>query len=173
MRINQLSSMRRLLATVLTALLLVFAAAAGAAEPDGNLAAPAQRLEQTRAALEQIESTLAKPDIPDSLLLSLRTQLDPISNSIDGVIGAVTPRVDTIRARIDQLGPKPGDKDPPETAAAATERVEQEKALAEAQELLKRARLSMVQTEQAISSIATRRRTAFTRALFEIGRAHV
>jgi small-conductance mechanosensitive channel len=166
MRITSFPGLVRLSALLLAALLLVGASSAARAQGETNLAGAAQRLDQTRAAIEQIESTLAKPDLPDSLLKSLRAQLDPISAEIVGVIGAVTPRVEAIRSRIAQLGPKPGDKDAPETATVSAERVEQEKALAESQELLKRARLAMVQADQAVASIASRRRAAFTRALF-------
>ena len=168
MRITPSSSFHRLLAPLLVALLLIAGAATTAsAQHDASLSGAAQQLEQTRAALEQIESTLGKTDLPDSLLQSLRAQLDPVSGAINGVIGVVAPRVEAIRTRIEQLGPKPGEKDAPETPAVAAGRVEQGKALAEAQELLKRARLAMVQAEQAVGAIASRRREAFTRALFE------
>ena len=137
------------------------------AQSDANMAAAAKRLDQTRSALEQIESTLAKADLPDSLLQSLRQQLDPIAANIQSVVDEVSPRADAVKTRLEQLGPKPGDKDAPETPAVAAERADQEKLAAELQELIKRARVSAVQVDQAAGAIASRRRAAFTRALFE------
>lgn len=150
------------------AFLLILAGALPArAQDDAAFTAAVGRLEQTRAALDQIESTLSKPDLPDSLLQSIRQQIDPISATIQSVIAEASPRVDAIKTRLDQLGPKPGEKDAPESAAVTAERADQEKALAVAQELIKRARLSAVQAEQAAATIASRRRGMFTRALFE------
>ena len=100
------------------AFLLILAGALPArAQDDAAFTAAVGRLEQTRAALDQIESTLSKPDLPDSLLQSIRQQIDPISATIQSVIAEASPRVDAIKTRLDQLGPKPGEKDAPESAA--------------------------------------------------------
>ena len=72
------------------------------AQSDANMAAAAKRLDQTRSALEQIESTLAKADLPDSLLQSLRQQLDPIAANIQSVVDEVSPRADAVKTRLDR-----------------------------------------------------------------------
>ena len=84
-----------ILRSVAAALLLCLAAAGPAtAQSEPVMAAQAQRLEQTRNALEQLESTLSKPDLPESLLKSLRERIDPILATINGVIEQAQPRAD-------------------------------------------------------------------------------
>ena len=136
---------------------------------------PDKQLDQARGQLDQIEASLIRPDQSDGALQVRRSQLDPLAAMIDAVIAELSPRLDAVRSRLDQLTPKtpdkatdkPADKPLPETVAATSERVEQEKAFAEIDATLRRARSLAVETEQTINLIQERRRSIFTRALFE------
>lgn len=124
-------------------------------------------LDKASAVLKQVEASLKNRNLSDAALQDLRQQLDPISVSANGAIQRLTPRIAAIQTRLDQLGPKPDDDSTPESAAVTQERTDQQKSLKDAQELLKRARLLSVQTEQIDTFIKARRRDLFTRSLFE------
>ena len=123
-----------------------------------------QALDSTRASLERIERTLERPDLPDSALQSLRTELGPIASANEELLEDLQPRLEGARARLEQIGkPTPGT---PEAALAATERAELQKQFDELDGQVKRARLHAVQAEQLGASIVNRRRAIFQQALF-------
>src|SRR4051794_26060217 len=96
---------------------LFFAVALAPASAQEPAAAPEpanQRLDTGRATLDQIEQTLTRQALPDSTLQDIRSRLEPLSQMIQTTLDEVTPRLAGIKARLDQLGPKPGDKAPPE-----------------------------------------------------------
>jgi small-conductance mechanosensitive channel len=142
-----------------------------AAAPKPALAAPeapiGPDLDKIGAALKEIAASLDKSDLADADLQRLRQRLDPVSASAAAAIDKLTPRLSAVQARLDQLGPKPADDAAPESPSVTAEREDQENALNDAQELLKRARLIAVQAEQTGAVITAKRRALFARSLFE------
>ncbi|MEA2839076.1 MAG: potassium-dependent mechanosensitive channel [Methylobacteriaceae bacterium] len=128
---------------------------------------PTQRVDQARTALDEIDKALARHDLADGELSELRGRIDPIAASANDVVAQLAPVVAEIKTRLDQLGPKPTENAPAESAAVTTERADQQKRLTEVDESLKRARLMAVQADQTADRIAARRRELFTSALFE------
>ncbi|MDB5513171.1 MAG: mechanosensitive ion channel protein MscS [Enterovirga sp.] len=125
------------------------------------------RLEATRAQLEQVAAALQRPSLSNADLQTLRAQVDPLAETVRGIIEELTPQLDAAKARLDQLGPKPKDGAAPEGADVARDRTEREAALAEFDDTSRLARALLLEAEQLASQISDRRRTAFTTALFE------
>jgi small-conductance mechanosensitive channel len=152
-----------------------------------------QRLDAARAALDRIEKTLERKDLPDSVLQGLRADAEPVAADIGELLREIEPRREAARVRLEQLGKAPDPKSAeakaeeakPESAEAKTgaapapapaaseannaaaERAEQQKTFNEFDALYKRGRLLAVQSEQLIAEIANRRRTLFREALFQ------
>jgi potassium-dependent mechanosensitive channel len=123
-------------------------------------------LDKLSVSLKQIESSLERHELTDADLQDLRQQIDPISAAVSGALDRLTPRLDAIKTRLDQLGPKPDDSAPPESPEVTAERADQQKLYNDTGELLKRARLLAVQADQTGANITARRRALFTRSLF-------
>jgi potassium efflux system protein len=132
----------------------------------------AQELAKIQASLDAIEKALEREQLTDSVLADLREQIDPLSARAKDAIAALTPRLASIKTRLEQLGPKPEEKaadgeTPGESPAVTAERTDQQTALNEVDESLKRARLITVQADQMSATITARRRALFARSLFE------
>ena len=153
------------LSLVLMAAAVAQPAAPGPAAPS-PFAAQSQKLDGVRANLDQIGRTLARKDLSDAELQDLRARLDPLAQSAQSVIDDMQPRSDAIKARIDQLGPKPAANAPPESPEVATQRDEQQKLFDVVDGVVKRAGLYAKEIEQDADSITAQRRELFTRALF-------
>lgn len=123
-------------------------------------------LDKLSASLKQIEASLELHDLTDANLQALRQQIDPISDAVAGVLDRLTPHLAGIKARLDQLGPKPDDSAPAESPAVTAERADQQKLYSDTDELSKRARLLAVQADQTGANITARRRALFTRSPF-------
>ena len=158
--------MIRTLRSVLCALALALAATLPAMAQSAAAPAATQRLDGVRAGLEQIEQTLNRQDLGDSALLDLRARLEPLSAVLQGALDELAPRQDVLRVRLEQLGPKPGDKAPPEAPSVSAEREELQRQFDDADASVKRARLLSVRLDQATDAILVRRRALFTRTLF-------
>jgi potassium efflux system protein len=137
------------------------------APPPAPPLTPTHRVDQARAALDQLEKELSNRTVSDAQLAELRGKIDPIETSAKEVDAELTPVLAGIKARLDQLGAKPADNAPPESAQVTAERAEQQKRLADVDEVLKRARLIAVQADQTADHIASRRRELFTSALLQ------
>ena len=127
----------------------------------------AQSIDRLAVALQQTETTLQRPDLTDPALQGIRDQLEPLTADNQEVIEGLTLRLAEIKTRLDQLGPKPDAKSPPEGAAVAAERADEEKTYSQTDQMLKRARLLAVQADQTQAQILARRRELFTHSLFE------
>ncbi len=114
-----------------------------------------------------MEASLERPGLSDKGLQSLRNAIDPLGDTARNAVVDLTPRGDAIRQRLKELGPKPGEKDPPEGADVTKEREERQAALADIDETVRIARALLVQAEQITKSISDRRRTLLTDRLFE------
>jgi small-conductance mechanosensitive channel len=123
-------------------------------------------LDKLSASLKQIEASLERHDLTDVDLQALRAQIDPISDAVADAHDRLTPRLDGIKARLDQLGPKPDVSAPPESPAVTAERADQQKLYNNTDELSKRASLLAVEADQTRANITARRRALFTRSLF-------
>ncbi|MGL5735535.1 MAG: DUF3772 domain-containing protein, partial [Beijerinckiaceae bacterium] len=123
-------------------------------------------LDGLKSSFDQIEASLARP-LNDGALVDSRTRLSDLLAQTRKLIDEQSPRVDALRLRLEQLGPKPDAKGPPEPPDAVRERAERERALAEATDVLNRGRALAVQGEQLVTAISDRRRSLFARQLLE------
>lgn len=139
---------------------------APAQQPVASTDATGQRLDSVRASLDQIEQTLTRSDLGDQTLQELRSGFDPQRKALLAIIEEASSQVAAIRARLDQLGRKPGDKDPPEPQNVSDERKHQQEQFDDLDARLKRARLLSVRLDQLDSTIIDRRRQLFAKALF-------
>ena len=150
-------------------------ASAQAAKPPENQAATISndaksvraKLDAYKADLDQRESALQGRDLSSRELQTMRLQIEPITESIFAQIESMTPRLEAAKARLDQLGPKPKEGQPEESADVAKDRAEREANVAELDETQRLGRTLLVQAEQLATEIGDRRRAVFARALFE------
>ncbi len=131
--------------------------------------APRGRLETLRLDLQQMERSLANRELGDAELQRIRVRADPILDELRQLTEGAGQRAEQARVRLEQLGPKPEARAPPESADLAAERATREKAQAEADEATRLSRATLLQTEQLISTVADKRRALFARTLFEHG----
>jgi potassium-dependent mechanosensitive channel len=125
------------------------------------------KLDAFKTELDQKENALGGREFSDADLQRLKHGIEPVAESIRSVIDELGPKLDASKARLDQLGPKPKDGQPDESADVAKERAEREAAVAELDETQRLGRTLLLQAEQITTQIVDRRRAVFTRALFE------
>ncbi len=157
--------MIRVFRSILCALVVVAGATLSFAQAPPPSAASVQKLDSVRATIEQIEQTLARPNLSDATLLDLRANLEPLNATLKSTLEDLTPKQDATREQLEQLGPKPADKAPPEAAAVAAEREGLQRQFEEADAAVKRAKLLSVRLDQASGTILSLRRDLFARAL--------
>jgi small-conductance mechanosensitive channel len=137
------------------------------AQPSAAMAAQRAKLDSVRLQLDQIEAAVQRTGQTDASLAGLRDQLLPLGETARTVVSDLTPRADAIRQRLAELGPKPGENDPPESADVGREREDRQGALNDIDETVRLARTLLVQAEQTDKEITDRRRDLFTQRLFE------
>ena len=81
----------------------------------------AEDLGKPQVALAQIKESLERRNLAAAELQALRDQIDRVSDSVLAALRRLEPRLAAIKERLDQLGPKPDAKAPPESPAVATE----------------------------------------------------
>ena len=144
---------------------------AGDSAQAGPTDPPAARLDAAKQSLDQLDAYLTNDSLSDADLVHQRAAMEPISTLINGVIAEVTPKLAAAKTRLDQLGQPPDPKaDPPpapEDPAVAQDRKDQLKLVAAYDDLIKRANLAQVRTEQITTQIAERRRAIFTNEVFQ------
>jgi potassium efflux system protein len=164
------SVIRRSLSAIICAMLLIgaFCLVPGPGLAQDNAAAPAVRakLDGIRVELDQLEATVERKDVPDATLQTVRRRVEELTLAIREAVDDAAPRAEVIRARLKELGPRPDDKAPPESADITREREERDKALQEIDNTIRIARALGVQAEQTLTSLSDRRRASFTRELF-------
>ena len=124
------------------------------------------RLEALKAELAQKDAALGR-DLRDQDLQRIRQETEPLWQSIRDIIDELQPRVDAAKARLDQLGARPKEDAPQESADVQRDRAEREAALGELDETLRLARAILVQAEQITAQTSDRRRAAFARSLLQ------
>lgn len=167
----------RLILALLFALLhLVLAAAAmpalaqAPAAPAAVAANPQRaQLDTLRNELTQIESLVTSREATDAELQRQRFRIQPLLEQLRSLVDEQIPRVEQARLRLEQLGPKPAEGAPPESAEVQRERDARTKSFADADETLKIARAALLQAEQMQTAIGDRRRDLFARTLFAAG----
>ncbi len=152
----------RFLAVLIVAL---FGASAAVAQTVPTPAAPGP-LEGVRLTLDQIDNALQRPDLGDAGLVEVRSRLEPLSEQVRTTIEERAPKLDAVKARLDQLGPKPAANATPEGPAVTAERDEQQKQFDDLDASIKRGKLLGLRIEQTADAIVSRRRGLFARALF-------
>jgi len=140
---------------------------APAANVSAETKAARAKLDGFKADLDQKELALQGRTHSDAELQNLRQQLEPIIAEIRTVIDEQTPRLEASRQRLSQLGPKPANGQPEESADVARDRADREAAVAELDETQRLGRALLVQAEQLNAQIGDLRRAAFVRAHFE------
>jgi potassium-dependent mechanosensitive channel len=119
-----------------------------------------------QAALAQIRESLARHNLTAAELQALREQIDPLSDSTRATLERLESHLAAIKERLDQLGPKPDAKAPPESPAVTAERTSQQKSYTDISEVVKQARALAAEAEQTRTSITTGQRRLLTRSLF-------
>jgi small-conductance mechanosensitive channel len=134
---------------------------------DASTDPPRARIDAFRADLDQAETTLASRDLSDADLQRMRERVDPALVTLRDMLNNLAPKADALKARLDQLGPKPDDKAPPESADVARERDEAAEGICRGDGDAAHRPLLQVQAEQLTTTIADRRRALFASQLFE------
>jgi len=139
--------------------------------PAANISAETKaaraKLDGFKADLDQKELALQGRTLSDTELQNLRQQIEPIIADIRAVIDEQAPKLEASRQRLSQLGPKPANGQPEESADVARDRADREAAVAELDETQRLGRALLVQAEQLSAEIGDLRRAGFARALFE------
>lgn len=116
--------------------------------------------------LKDIEAQIDVQRPSEQLLTKLGNEVAPLVTKADAMVERLTPRAAAMKARLDQIGPKP-EKGPPESPDVTKEREAAQQAFDVNDGLLKRARLLQVQAQQDAHYIGRRQRELFTRNLFQ------
>jgi potassium-dependent mechanosensitive channel len=155
--------MQLLRATFLVILLWLLAAMPSAFAQDAKA-----QLDEIRTGITSLETEVTANAADSVALGRLRGQVEPLLDRLRGVIGEQTPRLEGIKARLEQLGPKPdASRNQTDNPDVARERDEQTKAQQDTEGLLALARNHVVALEQLTGRIADLRRNLLAKALLE------
>lgn len=124
-------------------------------------------IDAARADLDRIENRLNDTALRDEDLDALRERVDPMPTALDQAIAQLTPQLAAADARLAQIGAKPKDGEPAESADVSNERDTQAVARQQIDEQIKRGRLIQVEATQVAAQIAERRRSQLAERLFE------
>lgn len=137
------------------------------AQPAIDPQSPNGRIAALRANLNQIESTLKRPNLSERLLADLRPQILDLVEQARAISNDQRPQVDALKLRLQQLTATKEGETATESPELIKERGNREQAVAEAEETLRLAREMQVQGEQLSATITERRRSLFANQLFE------
>lgn len=166
MAIQALAGFWRALSVVAALAVLCFATPSLAQDSEVAAGGSRAQIEAIRLDLQQIEAALSRERLDEARLNDLRQRLLPLAQKIEGIIQREQPRVDEIKARIDQLGPAPdSSKGQSESVEVARDRAEQDRLWKEADETLRLARALGLRADQSGHAISDRRRQNFTREI--------
>jgi small-conductance mechanosensitive channel len=129
------------------------------------LAAQRQTLDAAKLQLDQLDRALQNRNLTDAQLADLRRSLTGLPDRIRAVIDDVQPRVELLKVRLKELGPKPADPSS-EVADISRERDERERSLQENEEVARLARTLALQSDQILTQIIDKRRELFNSRLF-------
>jgi len=154
------------LPSFLTAFVLFATLAFAEAPPQPDVPIP-QKIETISTALQKVETALQNLNLTDSALADLRNETEPLATELQQIMERLEPALAAYKTRLDQLGAKPDEKSAPESPAVTADREEQQTGYNKADALIKRTKLLIVQTDQAVNRIAARRQNLFTQSLFQ------
>ncbi len=152
------------------AAIVILLCLAGSLWPGASLAQTdvKAQLDVVRAEITALERAVDSSASDDAALARIRGQVEPILDKLRGIIGEQTPRLDGIKARLEQLGPKPDPaKNQQDNPEVARERDEQTRFQQETEGVLALARNHIVAADQLVSRIADQRRSLLAKALLE------
>lgn len=145
------------------------ASAPAQTEPGGDLSPPkaGQRLDQLSATLTGVETSLKNGKASDADLVDMRATLKRILTQSQAIADRITPVAAALKTRLDQIGPAPAAKAPPEAPELTKERTEAQKTYDEVNGLLTRAKLLATAARQDDDFVSARQRAAFSQNLFQ------
>ncbi len=130
-------------------------------------AAATRELDTIAASLTQLESDFRDRSAANDDLQDLRDRATLLVPEAQSALDRLTGRLNSAKARLDQLGPPPDPKTAHEPAEVTQERQQQQREYDAADALVKRAKLLLVQAQQLAAHIATRQHQQFTHSLLE------
>jgi small-conductance mechanosensitive channel len=136
------------------------------AVPQAVPQAAMRELDKVDSDLKATDATLQSHVVSDADLQALRDRASPLPAEVQTTLDHLNARLAAVKARLDQLGPAPA-KGTPESAQIGTERQQQQQDYESVDALVKRAKLLLVQAQQANTRIAARQHAKFTHSLFE------
>ena len=122
-------------------------------------------LDAVKAALSEIDDELKLDNLSDGQLAQLRARAAPQSGQLQTVIAELAPRLDASRKRLAELKPKSQDGAAQPDPAAGELKVEQTK-FDKLDADLRSARAALLQSDDYVARISSRRREIFTRQTF-------
>lgn len=103
----------------------------------------------------------------DAKLVEIRLKLEALAEQLLQSAAALSPRLQEVKARLEQLGPVPGPDEPPEPEVASEERAQLSNERAEINALIGQAEDASVAVSKMIDQIANLRRDLFANTLTE------
>lgn len=125
-----------------------------------------EKSDALRVALDSLEAALQVEGLRASDLDELRVRLDVVRKDVNRRADDVSPRLQNMKGRLQELGPPPKDGAPPEDPAAAADRLQLQAQIAELDAALKQNRVLAARADQVSDTILSRRRILFTSQLF-------
>jgi small-conductance mechanosensitive channel len=142
------------------------------ASAQGQSAPPpiAATLDNAKAQLDRIESTLHQTHLSSVALASLRTAIGNVRDALTDRLAQLEPQATQSQTRLQQLGSAPAQGAPPEDPAVAAERASLGRRFSELDGAVKQTRLLQTRADQIARQIADRQTTIFaTRLLHRDG----
>jgi small-conductance mechanosensitive channel len=136
-------------------------------DPDAVVVSPLASLEPTRLALDQVEQSLRREGMTDDGLAQTRASLDPLRDDLRAALDNFERRFSDVATRLNQLGAAPAAGAPPEEASIAAERQRLNQRHGELDAAIKQTRLLLLRADDLAERITERRRSLFTRELFQ------
>lgn len=152
----------RLMLAALVALVVLVGAGAGFAQIPPEQQQVQEKLEGQRAIVDGVEAALGRDGLRSSDLDDLRARLDPVRADLTTGVAALDPLLANLNHRVKEIGPKPADDAPAESASITAERDALSARAAELDAVLKQAKLLKVRADQLSDRITSRRRALFT-----------
>lgn len=152
----------RLMLAAFVALVVLVGAGAGFAQIPPEQQQVQEKLEGQRAIVDGVEAALGRDGLRSSDLDDLRARLDPVRADLATGVAALDPLLANLNHRVKEIGPKPADDAPAESASITAERDALSARAAELDAVLKQAKLLKVRADQLSDRITSRRRALFT-----------
>ncbi len=140
---------------------LAFAQVSQPSENQEQLGTTVQGLADKLAGIEK-RIDVARPS--QTQLVQLATEVAPLASEAQALVERLTPRVTAMKARLDQLGPKPEKGESPDISR---ERDTLDASFTQNDGLFKRTKVLAVKAQQDATYIAKRQRTLFATSLFQ------